>query len=68
MLGVIGIVAIIGAVLLINRVIGGFGQGVVGLLEKLGLGKTGSYVLGCCLFLVLLAILKHFLASRGIFA
>ena len=68
MLGVIGIVAIIGAVLLINRVIGGFGQGMVGLLQKLGIGKTGSYVLGCCLFLVLLAILNHFLASRGIFA
>ena len=68
MFGVIGIIAIIGAVLLINRVIGGFGQVIVGLLEKSGTGKTGSYVLGCCLFLVLLAILKHFLASRGIFA
>ncbi|WP_312048018.1 hypothetical protein [Anaerotignum sp.] len=68
MLGVIGIIAIIGAVLLINHVIGGFGQGIVGLLQKFGIGKTGSYVLGCCLFLVLLAFLKHFLASRGIFA
>lgn len=44
MLGVIGIIAMIGAVLLINRIIGGFGKGIVGLLQKLGIGKKGSYV------------------------
>lgn len=44
MLGVIGIIAMIGAVLLINGIIGGFGKGILGLLQKLGIGKKGSYV------------------------
>lgn len=67
MFGFICIIAIIGVAFLINHAIGGMGEGIVKLFQKIGFGKTASYVFGGCLFLVVLAILKHLLASSGMF-
>lgn len=65
MFGIIGIVAIVGVVLLAHHALGGLGQGLVKLFEKIGIGKTGSYVFGACIFLVILAILKYYANSWG---
>ena len=68
MLGAIGIVAMIGVALLINRAVGGLGQGIVGLFEKMGLSKTASYVFSGCIFLVVLGIIKVIINNTGIFS
>lgn len=68
MTGVIVIIAMIGAALLINRAIGGLGQGIVMLFEKMGFGKTASYVFGGCIFLVVIGIIKVIIDNSGIFS